>query len=64
MATPNPTALIEQLNAVAEDPDALNPSQRQEIIHLSRKAATALEGPFETFQRLAYSVYHPSPFSL
>jgi hypothetical protein len=51
----NPALLLEQLRALVETPDAFA-SERQEIIKLSRKAAVILEEPFETFQRIAYSV--------
>jgi hypothetical protein len=47
--------LIEQLKAVVDNPDIFS-SQRQEIIRLSRRVAVTLGEPFETFQRLAYSV--------
>jgi hypothetical protein len=51
----NPDALIVQLRTVVEKPDAFK-EQRQEIMELTRKAALALEDPFEIFQRLVYSV--------
>jgi len=50
-----PTVLMEQLHAVIENPEAFA-VQAQDIIQLTRKAAVMLEGPFELFQRLAYSV--------
>lgn len=55
MGIPNPQLLLEQLELVVEKPEAFAGSS-QEIIKLGRKAAVMLEGPFETFQRLAYSV--------
>lgn len=59
-----PTVLMEQLRAVIENPEAFA-VQAQEIIQLSRKAAVMLEGPFEMFQRLAYSVsYFPGRLSV
>jgi hypothetical protein len=54
-AKANPALLLEQLRALVEAPGAVA-GQRQEIIKLSRKAAVILEEPFETFQRIAYSV--------
>lgn len=51
----NPDLLIQQLKALIATPEAFS-AQSTEIIQLSRQAAVALEGPFETFQRLAYSV--------
>ena len=54
-AVASPDVLIGQLRALVENPEAFS-SQRQEIIKLSRQAAVVLEDPFETFQRLAYSV--------
>ncbi|OBT79128.1 hypothetical protein VF21_01729 [Pseudogymnoascus sp. 05NY08] len=50
----NPDLLIQQLKALIANPEAFS-TQGTEIIQLSRQAAVALEGPFETFQRLAYS---------
>lgn len=56
MADPN--TLSEQLKLLIESPDALaaNEAQKQELLRLSRQAAAALESPFETLQRLVYSV--------
>lgn len=51
----NPAVLMQQLQALVDDPAAFG-SHQHEIAHLSRRAATLLEGPFEMFQRLAYSV--------
>lgn len=51
----NPTVLVQQLTLLAENPEAFS-QHRSEIISLARKATAALETPFETFQRLAYSV--------
>jgi hypothetical protein len=52
----NPDLLVQQLKALIANPEAFS-SQGTEIIQLSRQAAVALEGPFETIQRLAYSVW-------
>jgi hypothetical protein len=51
----NPDLLIQQLKALIANPEVFS-TQGTEIVQLSRQAAVALEGPFETFQRLAYSV--------
>ena len=51
----NPQLLLEQLEPAVEKPEAFAGSP-QEIIKLGRKVAVMLEGPFKTFQRLAYSV--------
>lgn len=50
--------LIEQLQRVIANPEAVAAAgpQRQEILQLARTAAVAIEEPFETVQRLAYSV--------
>lgn len=53
--------LTEQLKLLIESPDALlqvaaDEDQKQELLRLSRQAAAALESPFETLQRLVYSV--------
>lgn len=50
--------LIEQLQRVIANPEAVSAagSQRQQILQLTRTAAVAIEEPFETVQRLAYSV--------
>lgn len=52
---PNSAVLIEQLRAVIDNPDSFA-GDRREILGLARKAAALLESPFETLQRLAYSV--------
>lgn len=52
---PDPATLIAELQKLINNPDAFS-AERQEIIQLSRKAAVALEEPFEMLQRLAYSV--------
>lgn len=54
----NPSVLIQQLTLLAENPDAFS-QHRSEIVSLARKATAALETPFETFQRLVYSVCRP-----
>jgi hypothetical protein len=54
-ATADPTMLIEQLAAVIKDPTPYA-QQSSELIYMARKAAVALEGPFESLQRLAYAV--------
>ena len=56
----NSAILLQQLRAVIETPDAFA-TDRQEIMNLARKASVELEGPFETMQRLAYSVFYPPP---
>ncbi|KAH6676315.1 putative sterigmatocystin 8-O-methyltransferase precursor [Halenospora varia] len=50
----DPALLLQQLQAVVDNPDAFT-SSRKEIIRLSRKASLLLEDPFEMFQRLVYS---------
>jgi hypothetical protein len=50
-----PAVLLDQLRALVANPEAFA-SDRQEIIALARQAAVALEEPFETLQRLVYSV--------
>lgn len=54
----DPKILTEQLKLLIEDPDVLgaNEPQKQELLRLCRQAAAALESPFETLQRLVYSV--------
>ena len=52
-----PTLLIDQLKLLLHDSESLkDDAQRQELKQLCRRAAEALEAPFETVQRLAYSV--------
>ncbi|KAH6957576.1 hypothetical protein BKA56DRAFT_602021 [Ilyonectria sp. MPI-CAGE-AT-0026] len=52
-----PTLLIDQLKLRLQDPESLaDDAQRYELKQLCRRAAGALEAPFETAQRLAYSV--------
>lgn len=50
--------LIDQLQRVVADPGALiaDEAQRLEAKQLARSAAVLLEEPFDTVQRLAYSV--------
>lgn len=61
----DPKTLLEQLKLFVKCPDAFqaDETQRQELLKLSRQAASALESPFETLQRLVYSVrtasFHP-----
>ncbi|KAM0542658.1 hypothetical protein ACHAPJ_012690 [Fusarium lateritium] len=51
-----PTLLIDQLKLLLHDSESLkDDAQRQELKQLCRRAAEALEAPFETVQRLAYS---------
>ena len=55
----DPSRLIEQLNAVVNNPNALkaaNAAQRAEIQRLSRAASRTLEQPFDTMMRIMYSV--------
>ena len=53
----NPELLIEQLKLLVETPDAYGTEeQRNEIKRLGRLASNVLEAPFETMQRLVYSV--------
>lgn len=54
----DPKTLVEQLKLFVESPDAFqaDEAQKQELLKLSRQAAAALESPFETLQRLVYSV--------
>lgn len=58
MATLDLKVLTEQLKLLIADPGAAASDEvrRQEVQHLARAAAVALEDPFETVQRLAYSV--------
>jgi hypothetical protein len=50
--------LIDQLQRLVADPGGLiaDEAQRQELKQLSRSTAVLLEEPFDTVQRLAYSV--------
>lgn len=54
----DPKTLLEQLRLLVDHPDAfqVDEAQKQELLKLSRQAASALESPFETLQRLVYSV--------
>lgn len=47
--------LLAQLQEVTDHPEKFA-ARSVEITKLARKEVVALEGPFETFQRLAYSV--------
>lgn len=53
-------ALITQLQAIIADPSGcttgLDDTTRQRLKQLTRAASVALEEPFETVQRLVYSV--------
>lgn len=61
----DPTTLVEQLKLLVESPDdfQVDEGQKQELLKLSRQAAASLESPFETLQRLVYSVRTSSPCS-
>ena len=50
--------LIEQLQRLVADPGGLiaDEAQRQELKQLARSTAVLLDEPFDTVQRLAYSV--------
>ncbi|UPX16343.1 uncharacterized protein EKO05_0006751 [Ascochyta rabiei] len=52
----NPQALIEQLRLLTADPSAYfqEDAQQRQFQKLARQAATAVEEPFETMQRLVY----------
>lgn len=52
------TVLIEQLKLLVEKPESFSGDEAQnlELLKLSRRAVVALESPFETLQRLVYSV--------
>lgn len=54
----NPQALIEQLQLLSADPSSYfqDDAQKRDFQKLARKAATAVEEPFETMQRLVYGV--------
>lgn len=54
----DPKTLTEQLKLLIENPDAFgaDEAQKQELLRLSRQTAAALESPFETLQKLVYSV--------
>ncbi|KAK7949410.1 uncharacterized protein PG986_010296 [Apiospora aurea] len=52
-----PQLLIDQLKLLIESPETYgNEEQRHEIKRLGRLASVALEAPFETMQRLVYSL--------
>lgn len=63
-------ALIAQLQAIVADPKrfaataAIDDTTRQQLKQLTRAASVALEEPFETVQRLGYSVSPLPPPSL
>jgi hypothetical protein len=54
----NPQALIEQLQLLSADPSSYfqDDAQKRDFQKLARQAATAVEEPFETMQRLVYGV--------
>ena len=54
----NPQALIEQLRLLNADPSSYfeNDAQKCEFQKFARQAATEVEEPFETMQRLVYGV--------
>lgn len=60
--TPDVDVLIAQLQAIVADPKgsivaaAIDDTKRQQLKQLTRAASFALEEPFETVQRLVYSV--------
>lgn len=58
--------LKEQLKLLIENPDAFgeDESSKQELLKLSRVAAATLESPFETIQRLVYSVCVSQPLTV
>lgn len=49
-------ALIEQLEKIIADPSVVDEGNRLRVRQLARQASVAVEKPFETGQRLAYSV--------
>ena len=52
-------SLAQQLRSILDNPDATagaDEAQRLEVKQLARAVSVALEQPFETVQRLAYSV--------
>lgn len=59
--------LIAQLQAIVADPKgatvalAIDDTKRQQLKQLARAASFALEEPFETVQRLVYSVSLTTP---
>lgn len=50
--------LMDQLTLLIDSPDTYpgNEEQKRQLLRLSRQATTSLESPFETLQRLVYSV--------
>lgn len=50
--------LTEQLTLLVESPDTFPGTEEQKVqlLRLARQAAASLESPFETLQRLVYSV--------
>lgn len=59
----NPQALIEQLQLLTTDPSSYfqDDVQKRAFQKLARQAATAVEDPLETMQRLVYGVSGCSP---
>ena len=53
-----PLILMEQLKAVLDNPEAFT-ERCQELINLSRQAAAKLEGPFQIYYQVAFSVSFP-----
>lgn len=49
-------ALIEQLERIIADPSVVDEGSRLRVMQLTRQASVAVEQPFETVKRLAYSV--------
>lgn len=58
MTQANPQALIDQLRLLTVDPSSYfqNDAQKRDFQKLARRAATAVEEPFETMLRLVYGV--------
>lgn len=54
----SPRALVEQLQLLVADPGSYfeDDAQKREFQKLARQAGAAVEGPFETMQRLVYGV--------
>jgi hypothetical protein len=52
------SSIIRQLKSITNNTSSFSASEaeRLEILNLCRKVAVSLESPFETMQRIAYSV--------